>query len=387
MAVELPDLDLSVSFVVDDGEATGPLPLREIAESIAAGDRPNDSYVWWSGVSEWMLFSSDDQLMGLLTQPPSVEGLDSSVPPLEVEEVVEESGVSLDEPDRAGEAEPEEVDVAVATVEETVDLTEAGHTEPTDPLEEISLTESSVLADVGARLEALASATRHVQSSSKLDQAASAPALRLVSDQGDVDLREQPDGRSTGGMDVSDVRASTLATSFESMVRLTENHGRLLEQGARVRELLARACGAALSRQGYSVDRRNESAGRYFLGFEGGVENKQMSLEISPAASVSDETGHHVHLVLSWGRTAADMDAALQVVQEQLPVADRPLGTISSDAHIDTSLVSTRVELIWAIDDYIDSEYTIDRGRLEIALDAIEQSLERRWYDLFTPAD
>ena len=384
MGVELPDLDMSVSFVVDDGEAVGPLSLREIAQTIAAGERSDDAYVWWSGASEWMRFNSEGELVALLAEPPSVEELllGDEEAPVEEEPTSNDVVAQADEFDDAGDVERDEAEIVVEEIAvaedlgpEVIDLT----AEP-DPLDQIPLTESSVLSDVGARLDALASATRHVHNSSKIDSASTSPSLRLVSSEDDVDLRE------VQGV-VSDVRASTLETGFDVMVRRTENHGRLLEQGARVRELLARACGAALSRQGYSVERRNESGGCYFLGFESSLDSRQMNLEISSAASVSDESGHHVHLVLSWGRTTADLDDALQVVHDQLPVADRPLGTISSDAQIDTGLVSTRVELIWSVDDYIDGDFTIDRGQLEASLDATQQALENRWYDLFEPAD
>ena len=47
---QLPDFDDPVSFVIDESEPVGPMPLGVIVASIRSGDRDPDSLVWWAAV-------------------------------------------------------------------------------------------------------------------------------------------------------------------------------------------------------------------------------------------------------------------------------------------------------------------------------------------------
>ena len=439
MAAELPDIDDPVSYVIDDGEAIGPITLADIVRSIAAGERSTDCYVWWRGATQWMSFSANPRLIALLddvTPPEVAQALDTvseaepdeeELPPVIIELAPEDSANRTAEMAIEGEeiidlAEPAPVsaagDISNATpVEEpvrvidmtdaidmtdTIDLTNSAIQLEEVSLDQISISDNSVLADVGARLEALASTTRYLQESTKLDRAGASPIEPAAHAGGPAHADEDIDLRSIDSSDddeelppviielpedSSEVRASTNEARFDRMVRQTAHHERLLEQSERVRELLARTCGAAISRRGFSVDRRNELRGHYFLGFESGVDTRRIRLEISPAASVSGDSEQSVHVVMSWGRMAFDITEALRIVQAQLPVGDRRPGMISSDAELDTGSVSTRVELVWNVDEYVGNDYSIDREKLEGALDAALHALEQRWYELFIPAE
>lgn len=396
VAAELPDIDHNVAYVVDDDVAVGPITLRAIAESISQGVRSVEAYVWWTGASDWIPFDSDDRLRELLPEQADLEVEEATFGVAEQTDAAETTAesdtaeIDLRASDESDEEElvPVVIEIADESSTTVIDLRSSTPNEEEAPLDRISVAEDSVLASVGARLEALAAATLHAQTSTKLDRAGAPPLQRPAHADEEIDLRgDNASGIADHADENSEIRNSTLETRFDAMVRQTVNHDRLLDQSERVRELLARACGAAISRQGFSVDRRNELRGHYYLSFDSSSDTRRIRLEISPAASVSGDSEQSVHVVMSWGRMAFDIDEALKVVHDQLPAAERRPGAISSDAELDTGSVSTRVELVWPIDDYIDDDYSIDRVGLENALAATQNALEQRWYELFIPAE
>ena len=402
------------SYVIDDGKAIGPIALVDIARSISNGERSDECYVWWRGATEWMPFNSDERLVMLLAgeldeteEVETAESEEEEMPPVIIELAPEASSA-------AGDISNDAIDVRevvepaplVIDVTDTVDIRNSTTGVEEASLDSIAITENTVLANVGARLEALASSTRHLQESTKLDRAGASPvespahARGPVPGEEEIDLRSSDSSDSSGDDgdqlppvviefpdDPSEVRATTNEARFDRMVRQTIYHERLLEQSERVRELLARACRAAIGRHGFTVERRSDAGGHYYLGFENGVDTRRVHLEISPAASVSGDSEQNVHIVVSWGRMAFDITEALRIVQAQLPISDRRPGMISCDAELDNGSVSTRVELVWAMDSYVGNDYAIDHDKLEGSLDAILHALEQRWYELFIPAE
>ncbi len=375
VSIELPDIEQPVSYVVDDGEAVGPMPLRSIAQSIADGERRSDVLVWWIGATEWIRFNSTEELVALLAVP-AFETPEIPEPVELVEEAEPVAPLSRDEPIARVEISPAD---DLAAIEE-VDLREDVAPSPTDvdDLDEIPVSADPVLAQLGARLEALSSATRHSAATSQLDRAG-APAIERPT-RLDVEAVIVPEESP------SIIRSSTLATTFDGLVRQTVAYERLAEQSNRVSELLARACAASLTRHGYTVDRSTETPGHHHLVFTGGVDTRRVRLDVSPAPSVGDDA-QHIFVGMSWGRMAFDIDEAVRVVHRQLPVSSRNPGIISADAELDSGSVFTRIELVWPVEDYVGADFLVDHQALESALDATQQMLETRWYELFIPAE
>ena len=447
MSADLPNTEQSVSYVVDDGEPSGPFALTEIARSIAAGERKPDCYVWWVGAHEWIAFNSDARLMLLLpgsdvgvgaeaempevpvesatdetpevetavsdveaepteiTLPAKIDVVEAEAEPVVVEPVVVEPATTAfhaapvesteDElvDDESVPDEPVEIDALetelvesiaepepVVIAEPEIDLTEEATPAVAEVIEldEISLSENSVLASVSARLEALTSSTRHYQSSMKLDAAEAISVDTIAApDIPDIVIEPEPSG----------TRTSVFGGEFDAIVRRTAQYQRLAEQSERIRELLSRACAAVISQHGYSVERRTELRGHYFLNFEHGLDTRQMRIEITPAPSVSGDESQYVSLAMTWGRLAFDIDEALETLLGQPPMANAGPGVISVDADLDNGSVSTRVNLVLPVDAYIGADFAIDRESLQDALAAIQHALEQRWYELFIPAE
>ena len=90
---------------------------------------------------------------------------------------------------------------------------------------------------------------------------------------------------------------------------------------------------------------------------------------------------------MSLGRKVDDVAGALDVVQGQLPTGERSTGEISSDIELDTCCVSTRVELVWRVDDYVVNDLVMNEPQLDRALNAVYEALDQRWHELFASAD
>ena len=333
--------------------------MREIAASIATGERPADAYVWWNGASEWIRFSSDPDLVELLDEHHS--GTETEPAAADVDEVDEiEELVDLRQP-------------AAATEDEVVQE-EVGQERTEAPVEQD--TGLAALSALGERLEALSSATRYLSTSSKLDRAGASPVEPAL-------LDDQPVG--TGPSELSDVRSKNLATTFDSLLRQSVNYERLAEQTHRVVELLARACAAAFARDSFAVERSSESPGRHVLQFTHRNGVRRARVELAPASSVGSDA-QFVSVAMSWGQLTSEVDESVDVIGRQL-LASIHTGTISTEIDLEDEAVLTRIKLVWPIEQYVDSEFNVDHDRLYAALDAMQQALENRWHELFSADD
>lgn len=386
MSAALPEIDNPNSFVVDDGEAVGPLSLREIVESILASKRPEDAFVWWVGAGDWVRFNSEPALLKMLEQV-SAEGAEVS------NELVEEPESPEPEEPEAAIEEVDEVEPApeVVAVEEVgeIDLREQTledeQQQDEQVLPEISVVKETGLAALtalGERLEALASATRLFAASSKLDRAGATPIGRQVL------LENQPPVVFPDM--ASDIRATNLATRFDSVLRQSVNYERLSVQSHRVIELLARACAAAFTRHGYTIERSSEAPGYHHLVFvnNDGVRHSQLTLR--PAASVGGGDSQYVAIQMQWGQAPSDLDEAgnaAEAANDLLPVTSHSSGTISAELDLESSLASTSIDLVWSVGEYVGPDFELDHEALQASLDSLELALENRWHELFTAAE
>ena len=538
----LPDLDDSVSFVVDQGSPVGPIPMRSIIDSIRSGERAPDVLVWWAGATDWVSFSKDPGLVELLQElpatnqppPPPEAPLDESrsaedpdagevfpepeirtfdvslgaiasveVEDLEQDDVVEDfvdaDAVDADEPffDPVVEAEADALlardsrsmhpsatwggdETTVVDRDESVLETRAidpeafqraldEHNMSPDPAEivahgdlETTAIDPSVLDDivevdalvdvasddvasddvvpdeaaetnaeddetnvaaideaapdfqglfgapgrrgpggsgagqvelvdatttslenVGARIDALTTAARRAQLGESV----------VVDDADDADDAES----------VDDVESQTAAGSwqavddghglddrFSEMVRRSVEHQRRLDWALRPDELLLSSCITAIVERGFVLlDVENfEDSQRAVFDHNG--DSRQLWLELSPLSPVNaagDPVGRHVQVSVAWGRKVQDADAAFATVRAEASDDVVEPGTISCEVNMVAESATTSVDLIWAADEFVSNDQTVDRSSLDSSLIAILRALEARWYDLFAAAD
>ena len=269
------------------------------------------------------------------------------------------------------------------------------------------------LESVGARIEALSSATRRSMSpeerqpeSSKVSgasegqwtdipdaaavavaEAASHPepgerAGSWTSVDGDAQATPVPSTQESEPSNVVAGRAS-LTARFDEMVRKSTAHQRRIEWIMRVDELLLSSCITSIADCGFTAIDLNSHESYHRVLFDHNSDARRVRLELSPVDMVSEQFGRHVRFGLSWGQDVADPDRAFELVREQSTDAEVPPGVVTCEADLSTSSVSTHVELILAADDFVKGDYSVDRASLDGAIAATLHALESHWNELF----
>lgn len=606
----LPDLDESVSFVVDQGSPVGPIPMRSIIDSIRSGERAPDVLVWWAGATDWIAFSNDPALLDLLQDlpatnqpppPPEPDVDDAFIPeaaetenkfpepevrtfdvsfddggaiepspefeqPADLEDVASElEEVDLDEllenypvqvedesieqnlEDSAVEREPsqpffdqeaeaeadallardprsmhpsaswgddettvidradvadadivakaeavvsegmretrsidteafqrvlseqevletsaintsledepqaDDIDSDVAQVDDVAQSDDAdeiesdiaevedapqggltglfgspnrsdvdGREADVDPPLAHDDATSSSLETVGARIDALTSATRRAQHGGALVIDDS----ELVGSDIAVELADEPEAEADLSPVISEVEVAEIEAEvaspefgtntgadpevespsgswqavdgepdledrFSEMVRLSVDHQRRLDWALRPDELLLSSCITAIVERGFVLlDVENHDVSQRAV-FDHNDDSRHIRLELSPLSPVNaagDPVGRHVQVSVAWGREVQDADAAFATVRAHATDELTDPGTISCEANMVASSATTSVELIWAADDFVRDDHSVDRPALDASIIAILHALEARWHELFAAA-
>ena len=386
---QLPDFDDPVSFVIDQSEPVGPMPLGVIVASIRSGDRDPDSLVWWAAAPEWIPFSQHSQLVAMLDEASTTT---TEVDAVEAAEEVD-AGAKL-----TG------LFSAPANPAEAADLL----SQP--PVEVIESEAAS--SEMTTQVEAPSAATREMSLAAAL--AGHLTKSRALSDSGDADsevvdsddLGGEPPAtevlapeRQTSDLDGSDDPApepqtepsagvgSDLDEQFEEMTRRSEQHQRRLGWETRVDEVIFSACVALIAEGGFvATDLVSREADRRVT-FEHGEDDQRLSFEMVPLSQMNpagDHVGRHMSVGISWGGEVVDIDSAFTVVRTLATDEPASTGEIRADIDVESSIVYTKVELIWAASDFVDDDYAIDRDVVRSWIDATVHALEQRWNQLFT---
>ncbi len=363
------------------------------------------------------------------------------------EEVVAESEVSSEEPAHADQ-EPD-AEQEAGSEEDAGDGDESGsESAPDEPStgltglfgkpsrvddggEETAATEQvgnddatgSSLETVGARIDALTSATRRAQQGGALvmddeDQEAVSTVAAEVADGSNIasdptpavdgtDEVEEADGfvfahaadtttesdtetehevqQSSGSWQA--VEGPGLEDRFSEMVRLSVVHQRRLDWALRPDELLLSSCITAIVERGYVLlDVENHEVSQRAV-FDHNDDSRHIRLELSPLSPVNaagDPVGRHVQVRVAWGREVQDADEAFATVRAHATDKVTDPGTILCEANMVASSATTSVDLIWAAQDFLRDDHSVDRASLDASIIAILHALEARWHELFT---
>ncbi len=282
------------------------------------------------------------------------------------------------------------------------DGTEAPTPSP-DALDAILAARSS-LESVGARIEALSSATKasltpeqiqtgmdDIEQAPAVEQpvhevavatqapAADAPAGSWTSVESEAAAQ---DATMTSTVDQSAARAE-LTARFNEMVEKSDEHQRRIEWVTRVDELLLSACITAIADSGFvAIDLDSRESDHTVL-FNHNDDSRKVRLRLAPLETVSARLGRHVTFGLAWGRDVSDPDRAFEIVRQNTDDAPIPPGVITPEADMASSSVSTQVSLILAADDFVKDNYSVDRPLLDSAIAAALHALEGHWHTLF----
>ena len=267
------------------------------------------------------------------------------------------------------------------------------------------------LENVGARIDALTSATRQARRSDvdHLDEAqAIEPESVTIEEPLDVDADESVDvssdvdaeepapsaGSWQAVAELSDVveieePAADLGDRFAEMVRKSVEHQLRLDWATRVDELLLSACITAIVDSGYLLLETTSNDSDHRVLFDHNDDSRQVRLELAPLSPLNaagDHVGRHVRVGLAWGRAVADGDEASALVSAEATDGDVAPGTFSCEVNMVADSASTKVGLIWAADEFVRDDHSVDRPSLDASIAAVLHALEVRWYELFEPA-
>lgn len=279
---------------------------------------------------------------------------------------------------------------------------------------------SSSLETVGARIDALTSATRRAQKGGALVIDDS----ELVGSDIAAELADEPEAEADlspviGEVEVAEIEAEAaspefgittgadpevespsgswqavdgepdLEDRFSEMVRLSVDHQRRLDWALRPDELLLSSCITAIVERGFVLlDVENHPVSQRAV-FDHNDDSRHIRLELSPLSPVNaagDPVGRHVQVSVAWGREVQDADAAFAIVRAHASDELTDPGTISCEANMVASSATTSVELIWAAHDFVRDDHSVDRPALDASIIAILHALEARWHELFAAA-
>jgi hypothetical protein len=264
-----------------------------------------------------------------------------------------------------------------------------------DPLPasvETGETVRSSLETVGARIDALTSATRRAQQQFVPRQHAGTFEDPEAPPTDDLDgepepIPERESASDSGSWQVVDV--PDLDERFAEMVTSSIERQRRLDWALRVDELLLSACITAVVDSGFVLlDLATRDSDHRAL-FDHNDDSRHVRLEISPLSPLNaagDPIGRHVRLSVAWGREVADADAAFQVVRSEVTDDESAPGTFTCEMNMVSSSASICVDLIWKADEFVTMDHNVDRAALDASMAAILHALEQRWHELFVAA-
>lgn len=272
-----------------------------------------------------------------------------------------------------------------------------------DALDAILVARAS-LESVGARIEALSSATKRSltpeQIQSGVDDSVGPNALPVASDGAGAPnqaARSSEPAAASGswtaveadtaptadshGVDMSSARAE-LNQRFNEMVAKSVEHQRRIEWITRVDELLLSACITAIADSGFVASDLNSRESDHRVMFNHNDDSRKVRLDLAPLETVS-QLGRHVKFGLSWGRDTTDPDRAFEIVRQNTTDGLVPPGVLTCEADMATSSISVHVDLILAADDFVKDDYSVDRPSLDSSIAAALHALETHWHELF----
>lgn len=90
--------------------------------------------------------------------------------------------------------------------------------------------------------------------------------------------------------------------------------------------------------------------------------------------------GHRASLVVGYGERVGDIGTVMSALKSEFKsgfLASPEPGTVTVDADVTSGYVYAQVDLFWKLDDYVRSDFSIDRERLELHIEACVHALRK----------
>lgn len=251
---------------------------------------------------------------------------------------------------------------------------------------EEALSARRTLESVGARLDALSTATRRTREPKPNEPAELEPvAIDAETKEPAGSQQEEPAVGSWQSVE----GASNVDERFAEMVTLSAIHQRRLDWALRVDELLMSACITTIVDKGFVLlDLETQQAPQRAT-FDHHDDSRHIRLELSPLPPVNaagDPVDRLVKVTMAWTQAVENADDALTTVRAEATGEPITPGEIRCEANMVESSASTIVDLIWGAKDYVHEDHGVDRPELDASVTAMMRVLESRWHELFTGA-
>ncbi|MGI9605481.1 MAG: GYF domain-containing protein [Acidimicrobiales bacterium] len=180
---------------------------------------------------------------------------------------------------------------------------------------------------------------------------------------------------------------------FADMVRDSWTHHKQLEFADRLDEVLLGAVINSTLANGFALIDLTSTGRNHALRFANAEAGSQITLgleHLTPTAAEGEVLGHHARVEIGWGQRVADAAAAHAAVAEELSsgsMGNAEPGSVKVEADAATGFAHTKVDLIWAIEDYVARDYTVDDEALRRSMAAALHALRSYWNGRFTAAD
>ena len=110
-------------------------------------------------------------------------------------------------------------------------------------------------------------------------------------------------------------------------------------------------------------------------------------LTADPASA--EVLGHHARVEIGWGQRVASPGQVIQAIKQEIQgnlIQSAEPGMVSIDGDVASGYAYTQIDLIWALEEFVSDDYSVDHDRLRRHIDAVTHSLQKYWYGRFEPA-
>lgn len=183
-----------------------------------------------------------------------------------------------------------------------------------------------------------------------------------------------------------------LEAHFADMVRASWAHWKRVDWANRLDDVLVGAVITSALENGNALIDIDSDGRNHFVRFENTTDGSRTTMalnHLTPSPTEGEVLGHHARVVIGWGQRVVDASAAVSAVKDEMKsamVQSAEPGTVTVEADVASGYAYTQVDLIWAIEDYVNRDWTVDHVALGRSMAAATHSLRKYWLGRFQAA-
>ncbi|MEM9131324.1 MAG: DUF1349 domain-containing protein [Actinomycetota bacterium] len=187
--------------------------------------------------------------------------------------------------------------------------------------------------------------------------------------------------------------AEELEALFSEMVHKSWTYFKRVDFATHLDEVLLGSLIASTTSTGQVLIDLTSDGTNHYVRFEDPTDRSRTTMAIThltPNAVQGEVLGHHASVVIGWGQRVANAANVVNALKQEwksgLVQSPEP-GTVTVDGDLTSGYAYTQIDLIWALEDFVSTDYSVDSDRLTRSVRAAVHSLRKYWYGRFTPAE